>query len=448
MGGNPRRDPADILSIGFGTSIAMWALIYVGQLPQAHLPAPVLLALLLALVAAGGYAFGRFSTRPLRGAAWCGVVTGLINLLLIGSLIGGKEPNHFRPAAYWLPPVSLLTTMSLMAGGAALGRRRAARRDANWPAVFAAVAASATVLLIAIGGVVTGYEAGLAVVDWPNTFGHNMFLYPREKMTGNIYFEHAHRLMGSLVGLTTLSLAVYAQLREPRRWVRGLAWLALVVVVGQGLLGALRVTGHFTLSQSPQDTSPDVRLAIVHGLLAQVFLCLLFCLSAVLSRAWRTADRAPHASAGVDRVLTILLIVAFLAQSAVGALLRHVAWGLHLHLTIAALAIGLALAIGIRLYGLYEHRPALSTLGALLAWGVGVQLMLGFGALFVTSDDQPGQRPPAFDVILTTAHQTTGALLLGLAALAAAWHWRCCAAPARDAPEAARPLPDSAEKFA
>ena len=36
------------------------------------------------------------------------------------------------------------------------------------------------------------------------SYGVNMFLYPLSRMTGGIYFEHAHRLYGSLVGLTAL----------------------------------------------------------------------------------------------------------------------------------------------------------------------------------------------------------------------------------------------------
>jgi cytochrome c oxidase assembly protein subunit 15 len=63
-----------------------------------------------------------------------------------------------------------------------------------WTSAFAWVTATATFFLLAIGGIVTAQEAGLAVVDWPNSFGYNMFLYPLSRMTGGIYFEHAHRL--------------------------------------------------------------------------------------------------------------------------------------------------------------------------------------------------------------------------------------------------------------
>ncbi len=32
--------------------------------------------------------------------------------------------------------------------------------------------------LIWVGGLVTTYDAGMAVPDWPATYGYNLFLYP------------------------------------------------------------------------------------------------------------------------------------------------------------------------------------------------------------------------------------------------------------------------------
>lgn len=53
---------------------------------------------------------------------------------------------------------------------------------------------AATFLLILFGGLVTNTGAGLAVPDWPTTFGYNMFLYPWSSMVGGIFYEHSHRL--------------------------------------------------------------------------------------------------------------------------------------------------------------------------------------------------------------------------------------------------------------
>jgi hypothetical protein len=66
-----------------------------------------------------------------------------------------------------------------------------------WPHRLAVVLGCATFPLLFIGGLVTSKGAGLAVPDWPTTFGYNMFLYPWSEMVGNILYEHSHRLVAS-----------------------------------------------------------------------------------------------------------------------------------------------------------------------------------------------------------------------------------------------------------
>ena len=77
-----------------------------------------------------------------------------------------------------------------------------------WPHRLAVILAGATFPLLFIGGLVTSKGAGLAVPDWPTTFGYNMFLYPWSEMVGNILYEHSHRLVAACVGLLTIALAV------------------------------------------------------------------------------------------------------------------------------------------------------------------------------------------------------------------------------------------------
>ncbi|MBI3799408.1 MAG: hypothetical protein HY268_20880 [Deltaproteobacteria bacterium] len=72
---------------------------------------------------------------------------------------------------------------------------------------LALLTAVATFPLLFVGGLVTSTGAGLAVPDWPTTFGYNMFLYPWSKMVGGIFYEHSHRLLGSAVGFLTILLA-------------------------------------------------------------------------------------------------------------------------------------------------------------------------------------------------------------------------------------------------
>ena len=46
--------------------------------------------------------------------------------------------------------------------------------------------------LLGLGGLVTSKGVGMAVPDWPTTFGYNMFLLPWDKwvMGGGVFEEH------------------------------------------------------------------------------------------------------------------------------------------------------------------------------------------------------------------------------------------------------------------
>ena len=114
---------------------------------------------------------------------------------------------------------------------------------------------------------VTSKGVGLAVPDWPTTFGYNMFLFPVSKWVGGIFFEHVHRLVASTVGILTIVLTVWLWCGESRRWLRSLGLAALALVVLQGLLGGLRVT---LLKDE---------IGIFHACLAQMFFGLLIVLS-------------------------------------------------------------------------------------------------------------------------------------------------------------------------
>ena len=81
---------------------------------------------------------------------------------------------------------------------------------------------AATLLLIAAGGMVTSTGSGLAVPDWPTTYGYSMFTFPLDKMVGGIFYEHGHRLIATTVGLLTIGLVIWLWRVEPRRWVRRL----------------------------------------------------------------------------------------------------------------------------------------------------------------------------------------------------------------------------------
>lgn len=456
ISGQPRNGIGDILTVGFGTTVAMWTVGYLCRMPGSPVANFVLFGLLIAIAVAGGAVAGRWSRRGWTVGVWVGLVAGLLNLLLVGSLVSREDADGLIEGAALWAPASIALMMALAGIGAALGRGFSKQResglprcgacgaaqttlantcsecatpldvagltrrsgDVDWPAWFARVAVAATVLLIAVGGVVTGAQAGLDVPDWPNTFGRNMFLYPLARMTGGIYFEHTHRLLGSLVGLTTVTLAIYLSLRMRWAEVRALSVIAVLLVIGQGLLGALRVTGKFTLSDNPAEMDPQLSLAVVHGVLAQVFLGVLVFLSIIVSRAWR---EAPAYSADADAVptnitLSGLALVMLVAQLVIGAMYRHyqVAWALHLHLTVAVLLLAALLFNGLRASAAPRQSPITTMLGTAGRWLIGLtgaQLALGLGALVAVLLEKPGQ-PHAWHVAVTTAHQTTGALLL------------------------------------
>src|SRR5260370_18836671 len=126
---------------------------------------------------------------------------------------------------------------------------------------FALLVAGARFFLIIAGANVTSHDAGLATSDWPLSNGQ---FFP--KMVGNLFWEHGHRIVATAVGVLTIVLAVYLQVRERRAWVKRLGWIALGGVVAQGLLGGVTVKLNLPLAGSAG-----------HAALAQFFFFLPVC---------------------------------------------------------------------------------------------------------------------------------------------------------------------------
>ena len=158
----------------------------------------------------------------------------------------------------------------------------------------------------------TSKGVGMAVPDWPNTYGYNMFLFPVSKWVGGIFYEHTHRLVASGVGLLTLILGIWIGFSEPRRWVRVLGVLAIIAVVLQGVLGGLRVT-----------LIKD-ELGIFHGTLAHLFFCLVALIGLVTSSWWRfvsSSGSLPQLSR-LRKLVMVANGLIFL-QLILGASMRH-----------------------------------------------------------------------------------------------------------------------------
>jgi len=160
---------------------------------------------------------------------------------------------------------------------------------------------------------VTSKNVGLAVPDWPTTFGYNMFLFPASKWVGGILFEHTHRLMGSLVGFLTIILAVWLWLSEDRQWVRKLGVIALAGVILQGILGGLRVT------------MMKDEIGIFHACVAQAFLGLLVVIALMTTNFWRGLANQPVdlRKCAALKALAIAITLAIYVQLALGATMRH-----------------------------------------------------------------------------------------------------------------------------
>src|SRR3954447_20596643 len=104
------------------------------------------------------------------------------------------------------------------------------------PHRVAVFAATFTWPLIFVGGLVTTYRVGMAVPDWPTTFGINMFLYRFWEAAWGVFIEHGHRLYGAAVGLACIVLCAWFLLAERRAWMKALGVFALLAVIGQGFL--------------------------------------------------------------------------------------------------------------------------------------------------------------------------------------------------------------------
>ena len=190
----------------------------------------------------------------------------------------------------------------------------------RWLHFYLRFVAAASLLLIVAGGLVTSTGSGLAVPDWPNTYGTFMFAFPLSKMVGGIFYEHGHRLIASIVGLLTIGLAVWLARIEPRRWVRRLGWTALAAVVAQGLLGGITVL-YFL----------PAPISISHAGLAQIFFALVVSLTLFTSPGWRTGHGPGDSGAHADPVLARLALATpavIYGQILLGATMRHTGAGL------------------------------------------------------------------------------------------------------------------------
>ena len=247
-------------------------------------------------------------------------------------------------------------------------------QSGRWLFRYAVLTALCTLALVCLGGLVTSKGVGMAVPDWPTSYGYNMFALPITTwFTDGIFHEHTHRLVATWVGILVVALTRWLGGREACRplliiglaelvagflllrvgpdwkgagyflsgiggvvllagmvWIRNaplarplptLGWLAFAAVQVQGLLGGLRVVLD---RQIVADTTLGTVFGLVHACLGQGFFVLLCAIALLLSPQWPRLGKGMNGirTNALNWLLPATTGVIFL-QLVLGALMRH-----------------------------------------------------------------------------------------------------------------------------
>ena len=287
---------------------------------------------------------------------------------------------------------------------------------------FAALGSVLVFGLVGLGAFTTTIGAGMAFSDWPLSNGS---VNPSGWLTEiDKFAEHSHRLSGTLMGLVTVVLAFWLSLAESRAWLRQLGWWALAIVVFQGVLGGTRVL--FDPVGVPGfEMSLGQMLRIPHGILAHVYVCVLFAIAGGLSSAWLNPVAA-GARATVRRLggwcVTLLLLQLALATtmrhnlagmaiptfplSTIDGAVLPAAWDFRVALQFAHRAMAALIAVAVAAYGhvLFRDKPLAPLLrwsGVILVALVALQILLGAKIIWTGRS-----------IYATTGHVVVGALTL------------------------------------
>lgn len=298
-------------------------------------------------------------------------------------------------------------------------QKRKSSHKANLAAYTFTVLAVSFLLLFA-GGFTTTIGAGMVFPDWPLSNGS---LNPPGWTTDEaMRAEHSHRLLGMTVGSLCIGMVVWMYLREERNWLRILSYAALGMVVFQGLLGGLRVL------------LVDVDLALVHGVTAQVFLCMLVAIAVGSARWWQSLPTSlPDPNSRTRwksaRMAGIFLCGTIILQLVIGATMRHKGaglaipyfpfstekgdllppawnWAVTIHFTHRVMAVLVSILLVnwvIRVFRIPNRPRAMGRLAISSLALLAAQVILGAGIIWTL-------RKP----VETTLHVLNGALLLSI----------------------------------
>jgi len=277
-----------------------------------------------------------------------------------------------------------------------------------WVFRITALTCLSTVFLLAAGALVTGTGSGLAVPDWPLSFGQ--FFPPME---GGVFYEHGHRLVAGYVAILTLIQCLVIWKFEERSWVKKLSLFAVVLVLTQATLGGLTVL--FLLPKA---------VSIAHACLAQTYFCTSVVLMTVTSNLWEVSLKSKQDASWFPlRWFGIVVVIGFFCQLLLGATMRHFGSGLaipdfplsfgkwipaewtfpiaihYAHRMGAFIMTALVAVWVVRVYRLYWNQFAIVLYAGALMGFIWMQVMLGAMVIWL-------RRP----LPLTTIHLVLGAV--------------------------------------
>ncbi len=282
---------------------------------------------------------------------------------------------------------------------------------------FAVFVTAFVLVHIKIGAIVTSTGSGMAFTDWPLSAGS---LWP-PGMSIDEFVEHFHRASGATVGLLAIGMLVWIYRVDPRRWVRGSAWVLLIMITVQGLLGGLGVL------MGKEGGVTWAPAAVGHGVLAQPTLCLTAFLAFALSRGWGDRLAVPAGQAKTSRVLAGVAFGLVFLQIAIGAVVRHtnaqnMLW-LHVFMAIVvSLAILISTAYNSGKFA--DRSPGMRALSRWIWTLLILQLLLGFATLIIRRPKDPSNIEYLGRSMIATAHVVIGATVFVLATLLLARSWR------------------------
>ncbi len=344
-----------------------------------------------------------------------------------------------------------------------------------WLHRLAVLTAVTTFILICMGGLVTSTDSGLAVPDWPTTFGYNMFLYPLSKTVSGFLFSVDPNLQADLDS-GNLSVELRKALEKNEISVsenviisteeQGSKWRVAdrenertytliksgerldVYVHGvlyehsHRLIGS--IVGFLTIALMVSIWARDARkwmkwlgvialvaviaqgvmgglrvtnlsriLAIIHACFAQAFFALTASIALFTSRSWlQTSAKIDTADISRLRNLSLITFGLIYIQFIFGAVLRHTGDRLDAHLLFAGLVTIHIFLLLRRILRNHPENPSLVRPVLLLSGLLAVQLTLGVGAYLAEFTAFGEGVPPVAGVIITTTHVAIGALML------------------------------------